>query len=276
MKGFFEWFKGSTKIKRWIFLILVGIVLACFGLSKLLVQKELSFEELAKIIVVFVIGFTCVVIGLVFMQKRTLELLIEANDKEDKNVKINSLIFNKTVYDKGPKIVVIGGGTGLNNVIEGFRKYTNNITAIVTVADYGREPSESREILGLPPVENIKSSIVALSENKEIMKCLLDYKFAYGRLKDLSFGDIYLSAMKDIYANFADSIEKSNKVLNMTGRVLPVTLEETKICAELKDGTIVEEKNKIPEVVYEKVSRINRVYIAPSNCRPAPRSIRSY
>ena len=116
-KGFWHWFKSSTKMKRWMFLILIGIVLACYGLAEILVMQEISFQELGKVVAVFVVGFLAIVMGLVGLNKRTMEVLIEATDDRltNKNkVNVNSLIFNKTVYDKGPNIVVIGGGTGLN------------------------------------------------------------------------------------------------------------------------------------------------------------------
>ena len=141
MKGFFEWFKSSTKMKRWFLMIVIGIVLCCYGFSKILIEKELLLEELVWIIAAFVVGFIFVVLGIIFIQKRTLELLVQANSTVvgEKNVNIQSLIFNKNVYEEGPKVVVIGGGTGLNTVLEGIKKYTNNITAIVTVSDYGKK-----------------------------------------------------------------------------------------------------------------------------------------
>ena len=148
MKGFWHWFKSSNKMKRWIFLILIGILLACYGLAEILIMKEISFQEVGKVIVIFVVGFVAIVLGLIFLNKRTLEVLIEATDERmenKKNVNINSLIFNKTVYDKGPNIVVIGGGTGLNTVLQGMKKYTSNITAIVNVSDGEKLLMNSRE-----------------------------------------------------------------------------------------------------------------------------------
>lgn len=274
MNGFFTWFKGSTKMKRWIALVLIGIVLVCYGIASILVAKEISFVDITKIVLLFVLGFICVILGVVFAQKRTLELLIEASDlrleKGNKNVNVKSLIFNKKVYDKGPNVVVIGGGSGLNTVLKGMKNYTSNITAIVTVSDYGKLPSDSRKQLDLLPLDDIKDSLVALSYNELLMKEVLDFKFSGGKLKNLTFGDIYLYAMKELYGDFTESIEKSKDVLNITGRVLPVTLDEVKICAELENGMVVEEKEKIPEVVFDKVTKINRIYINPSNCIPAP------
>ena len=199
--------------------------------------------------------------------------MIESTDERmenKKNVNINSLIFNKTVYDKGPNIVVIGGGTGLNTVLSGLKNYTSNLTAIVTVSDYGEAITNSRKELQTLPLNDIKDSIVALAKKDEQVQKLFNHEFQSGRLRGLDFSDIYFLAMKEINGNFEDSIIKSNEVINMVGKVIPVTLDEMKIVAELANGYIVEEKSRIPEVVSEKLTKINRIMISPSNCKPAP------
>ncbi len=273
MKGFFQWFKASSKMKRWMFLILVGIILACYGLARILVMKEISFVDVAQVVAIFVVGFLAIIIGLVFLNKRTLEVLIEASDERmenNKNVNMKSLIFNKTVYDKGPNIVVIGGGTGLNTVLSGLKNYTNNLTAIVTVSDYGEAITNSRRELQTLPLDDIKDSIISLSSKEGEIEKLFNYEFKEGKLKGLNFSDIYFLAMQGANGNFEDSIIKSNEVLNMIGKVIPVTLDEMKIVAELANGYIVEEKSRIPEVVTDKLTKINRITVSPSNCRPAP------
>lgn len=274
MKGFFKWFKSSTKMKRWIFLILLGIILACYGMAEVITLKEISFEELAKVIAVFVVGFTFVILGLIFSQKRVLELLIEETDdrlkKNSKDSNVKSLIFNKKVYNQGPNVVVIGGGNGLNTVLKGLKRYTDNITAIVTVSNYGIEPTISRKQLDLLPLDDIKESIVALSYDEELMENLLNRNFNSSKLQDVNFGDLYFSAMNEIYLDFSKSIEKSSQVLNITGKVLPVTLDEMQINAELEDGTVIEKKDDIPQIVMNTVSKISRIYITPSNCKVAP------
>ena len=273
MKGLFEWFKSSSKMKRWMLLILVGILLSCYGIAEILVMKEISFQEVGKIIITFILGFLAIVLGLVFLNKRTLEVLIESTDERmenKKNVNVKSLIFNKTVYDQGPNIVVIGGGTGLNTVLSGLKNYTNNITALVTVSDYGEIPTASRKELEMLPLGDIKDSIISLSSKDGQINKLFNYQFSKGKLKGLSFSDIYFYAMKEINNDFTDSIMKSNEVLSMVGRVVPVTLDEMNICAELANGYVITEKSKIPEIVSEKITKINRIYLNPSNCRPAP------
>ena len=273
MNGFIKWFDSKSKLKRWMLLIVIGIALVCYGIAEILVLKEMSFAELAKIIITFVIGVVVVIFGLVCLNKRILEILIESTDdrmNDKSNVNVKSLIFNKKVYHQGPNIVVIGGGTGLNTVLTGLKKYTDNLTAIVTISDYGEKESESRRELQTMPLDDVKDSLIALSNQEGQLDKLFNYKFTYGRLTNLKFSDIYFSAMKNINNDFSDSIIKSNEVLNIVGRVLPVTLDEMNITAELQNGYLVTEKSKIAEVVYEKVTKINRIYLNPTNCRPAP------
>lgn len=278
MKGIFYWFKDSSKMKRWIMLILVGIVFSSFGMANMIVSEEaISFGQAAKIIAYFVIGFTCVVLGLVFINKRNMELFIEATDDrldKDEKVNVNSLIFNKTVYNQGPKIVVIGGGSGLNNTLEGLKKHTSNITAVVTVSDYGENFGENNETMLYRQLEDIKNGIgsLALDDNSK-MKDLLSYKFKEGALNGVSFSDLYFAAMDDISKSSADAIKDSNEIFKICGKVLPVTKDKMKICAELENGYLIEEKSKIAETVYDKLTKINRVYLNPTNCKALPEVI---
>ena len=272
MKGFFSWFKQKTKMKRWLVLMLIGILLCCYGMATILTSKQMAFGSVAKIIAIFVVGFICVIVSVVSIQRRTLELLVTDTDnraKEDES-KVKSLIYNKKVYHQGPKIVAIGGGAGLNAVLKGVKKYTDNITAIVTVSDYGEAKTDSRKILETLPLNDVKDSLIALAENEEQMDKLLNYNFTNGQLRNLCFGDIYLHAMNRVCGDFTESIKQSDQILNITGKVLPVTLDEIDICAELENGTVIESRDKIPEMVNETTSKINRVFINPSNCRPAP------
>ena len=149
MKGFLKWFKKGAKMKRWILLIVIGILLASYGMMLLLTGGEKQFIDLVKMVGSFVVGFTFVIIGNLGMQSRTLELLVQETDtrNEAKSGNVKSLIFNKKVYDEGPNIVVIGGGSGLDSVLKGLKNYTSNLTAIVTVSDYGSEATDSRKML---------------------------------------------------------------------------------------------------------------------------------
>lgn len=270
MNGLFKWFRPSAKIKRWMLLNLIGVCLVCYGFANILVLKTLSTVDVIKIIASFVLGFLFVVVSIVHIQKRTLEILVEESDTRKETNNLNTLIFNKKIYNQGPKIVVIGGGSGLNTVLRGLKNYTDNITAIVTVSDYGETPSNSRTALQVLPLKDVQDSLSALAYDEEKMRALLDCKFDEGKLKLLSFGDIYFLAMNKIYGNFSESIGNSTNVLNITGKVIPATLDEIKICAELENGKVVENREKIPEKVIDNMSKISRIFISPTNCKVAP------
>ena len=270
MKGILKWLKNSSKMKRWIFLCVVGISLVLFGMATILDSESLTTLKVILVVGCFIIGFTSIVISIIFMQKRTLELLVEQSDTRKEKNNVNTLIFNKKVFNQGPKVVVIGGGTGLNSVLKGLKHYTDNITAIVTVSDYGNGASFSRDQLKLLPIENIKESLVALSYDEESVEKLLNFQFKYGKLANLSFGDIFFFAMNQTNGSFYKSIENSKNILNMTGRVIPGTLDSIKICAELEDGTVVENRDSITEMVAKNATKISRVYITPTNTIPAP------
>lgn len=275
MKGLHSWLKNSSKMKRWILLILVGIILVSYGIASIIISKKaMSFKHAAKIIVYFTLGFTSVILGLIYLNKRTMELFVEATDDRisgRRKVNINSLIFNKKIYEQGPNIVVIGGGSGLNTILDGLKRYTSNITAIVTVSNYGENLDGNSEKLRYMQLEDIKNGLASLAiEDNSKMKELLNYRFKKGTLKNVAFSDIYFEAMQDISKSLAESVKDSNDIFKIYGKVLPVTEDEMKICAELGNGYVVEEKSKIASMVYDKLTKINRVYLSPGNCKPTP------
>ena len=279
MKGLIHWFKSSSKMKRWMLLILIGIIFTCYGIAEILVKDEMSFSRVEKIIVIFAVGFVSIVLGLIFLNKRAMEMVIESTDdrmKDRKNINVNSLIFNKTVYDKGPNIVAIGGGTGLTTVLSGLKNYTDNVTAIAAISDYGEKLSDSKIQLDVMPLDEIKDSIIALSSNEQDMKKLFNYKFTKGKLKGLDFSDIYFVAMQEINSGkIIEAIRESSNILKVNGKVIPATLDQVKVVAELENGYMVEEKSKIPEVVSEKITKISRVRLSPSNCKATPEAIKA-
>lgn len=230
-------------------------------------MQQMEILNLILTIAISIMGFMLVIIGIIYSQKRVLELLVEDTDdrmgEKKKGVNVNSLIFNKTVYKEGPKIVVIGGGSGINTVLKGLKDYTNNITAIASMTDYCDGQNETNTRF---PLEDVRNSIVSLSQNEIEMERLLRLKFQEG----VDFTNIFVSSMQEINGDGSKFIENISKVLNMTGKILPVTLDKMRICAELEDGTIIEEKNKIAETSMARISRINRIYLSPANIRPAP------
>ena len=254
MKDIFDTFKHRKKILRWIILMIIGMVLTCYGFSQILVLDRLEIIDVFKILITCVLGIGLFVIGIVFIQRRTLELAVLKDAKT-----MEKLGDSK---DRGPKIVVIGGGIGLSRVLAGLKNYTNNLTAIVTVSTYGNEKRK--------PTDNIRNSIISLAKDSNEMARLMN-----APIEGETFTDKYLKAITAINKDFAEGIKKSNSVLAMVGKVLPATLDEMKICVELDDGTVIEEKEKIAEITNSKVTKINRVYINPTNCRTTPGIIES-
>lgn len=136
-----------------------------------------------------------------------------------------------------PKVVVIGGGTGLSTMLRGLKQYTSNITAIVTVADDGGGSGMLRSELGMLPPGDIRNCIQALAEAEPTMEALLSYRFTEGSLKGQSFGNLFLAALNGMSSSFDAAVAKMSEVLNITGRVLPVTNEDIHLAAEFDDGT---------------------------------------
>lgn len=175
--------------------------------------------------------------------------------------------YVKGLLVKGPKIVVIGGGTGLATMLRGLKKYTHNITAIVTVADDGGGSGVLREDLGILPPGDIRNCILALADTEPLMEELLRYRFKDGRLKDQSFGNLFLAAMDGISNNFEEAVQKMSSVLAVTGRVIPVTLENIILNAKLKNGMIIQGESNIPKASIEHQSAIDEVFIEPKDAK---------
>lgn len=142
-------------------------------------------------------------------------------------------------------VVAIGGGTGLPKILEGMKKYTDNITAIVTVMDSGRSSGEIRKNLNILPPGDIRNCLVALSNSSDSLRELFQYRFDDGKFEGMSFGNLFIAALVKIKGSFEDGLKEASKILKLKGRVLPPTLKNTHICAELEDGSIVEEERNI-------------------------------
>lgn len=252
MKKFLRWLKRNFGVGFWLVVAIIGMLLACYGFAQVLVLERLEIMDIVKIAGTFVAGFVFFILGLSFMQKKLLSAKVTYERTEQKSTDSK---------DKGPKIVVIGGGAGLARVLRGLKNYTNNLTAIVTVSTYGNDNKRK-------PTDDMRNSLIALAKNEAEMQRLLNCEMGNTR-----FGDIYLSVIEKANKDLAMGIEKSNDILMITGRVLPVTLDEMKICVELEDGTVIENREKIAEITSEKATKINRVYINPTNCRVAPKVI---
>jgi len=177
------------------------------------------------------------------------------------------------VLTKGPRLVVIGGGTGLSVLLRGLKEFTSNITAIVTVADDGGGSGLLREDLGMLPPGDIRSCLLALANTEPSMEKLLQYRFKEGKLKGQNFGNLFIAAMNEIHGNFEIAIREMSNVLAVTGKVFPMTLEDVKLYAKLKDGTIIEGESNIPQKNKELRSKIDSVFIKPKKAYPLNEAI---
>jgi uncharacterized cofD-like protein len=197
---------------------------------------------------------------------------------------INNLIFSgsmrknmKNVYQRqhlkrGPRLVTVGGGTGLSVLLRGLKEYTSNITAIVSVADDGGSSGRLRGQLGVLPPGDLRDCLVALADTESAMENLFNYRFTEGgELAGHSLGNLLLVALADLTGSFETALREAGKVLAIRGKVVPTTFADLKLGAELVDGSILMGQSFITKT--EK--HIKRVFLKPANCRPTPEAIKA-
>lgn len=172
-----------------------------------------------------------------------------------------------------PKVVVIGGGHGLNTLLAGLKRRTPNLTAIVTVADDGGGSGVLRDDLGMPPPGDIRNCMQALANAEPVMQELLDYRFSEGGLKGQSFGNLFLAALNGISDSFDEAVQKMSDVLNITGRVLPVTNADVRLEAVFENGAAVIGESKIMSFKKEQDCRITKVRLIPENSAALPATL---
>lgn len=170
-------------------------------------------------------------------------------------------------------IVTIGGGTGNSTILKGLKKYSTNITTIVTVADDGGGSGVLREDLGILPPGDIRACLIALANTEPAMETLMNYRFREGLLKGQSFGNLFLAAMIDIYGDFDVAVKEAGDVLAITGKVLPMTLEDVVLYAELEGGITLKGESNITEKNKKFKKRIKRVYIEPESPKPLDETV---
>jgi len=166
------------------------------------------------------------------------------------------------------KIVAIGGGTGLSIILHGLKNITHNITAIVTVADDGGGSGVLREDLGMLPPGDIRSCLLALSNTEPLLEDLFNYRFENGKLSGQSFGNLMIAAMRGISKDFNDAILKVGKIIAINGQVLPVTLEDVHLIAELENGLKIKGESRIPFEAVKNKSPIKYIKLIPEKPKP--------
>lgn len=168
------------------------------------------------------------------------------------------------------KIVTIGGGTGSFVLLSGLKKYSKNLTAIVTMADSGGSAGVLRDELGILPPGDIRRCLVALSSSPKILLDLFNYRFSSGHLKGDSFGNLFLAALSEISGSFEKAVARASEILKIQGKVIPVTLDKTTLYAKMEDGQIIKGEENIDRPKHNPVLKIKKVYLKPkalANCR---------
>ena len=249
-----RWFYPGLKIKRWISLLLIGIFLILISSPYLFhLFSGGTFIFGTFYIIIFVIGVGSLIGGVFYLIKSFFEAIYPHRGKD-----LIDIIYEKRLLAKGPKIVSIGGGTGLSTVLEGLKEYTSNITAIVTVADEGGSSGRLREELGILPPGDIRNCLVSLAEAPQLMRDLFQYRFQEGKgIKGHSFGNILIAALTGVTGSFKTAVEESSKVLAIRGRVIPASLDKIRLKAEYTDGSTKDGEDRIP--VDDK--SIGRIYL---------------
>lgn len=175
----------------------------------------------------------------------------------------------------GPRVVVIGGGTGLSVLLRGLKQYTANITAIVTMADDGGGSGVLREDLGMLPPGDLRNCILALSNTEPIMERLLQYRFEEGLLKGQCFGNLLIAAMAGISNSFEEAIERVNDIFAVTGKVLPATTTSIDLWGILENGTRIVGESELPLRALAEKSPIRQVGLTPSDAPPLQEAVRA-
>lgn len=173
----------------------------------------------------------------------------------------------------GPRIVTIGGGHGLSNMLRGLKMHTENLSAIVTVADDGGGSGRLREDLGMLPPGDIRNCMVALANTEPVMRELLNYRFSEGELAGQSFGNLFLAAMNGLSPSFDVAVRRMSQVLAITGRVLPVTTADVQLEAEFENGATILGESKIFRCKKENDCRIRRVRLVPEHPQALPEAL---
>ncbi len=283
-----RWLAPGLGVKRWIFMILVGTTLVGLGFAILLTEVYRSASQawwidfLTFLSLYFLPRPLRAVIfgagGLALIWAGTLGLnraLLKPFVKPGGNLLDTVSAYRKR--ERGPRIVVVGGGTGLSTLLRGLKAYSNNITAIVTVADDGGSSGELRRSMGILPPGDIRSCLTALADDENLMGALFQYRFASGNgLSGHSLGNLLITALSDITGSFEEGVAESGRVLAVRGKVLPATLHDVRLVADIQlpdktNEVRVKGESKIPEAA----GHIRRVWLEPNNPLAYPPTVQA-
>jgi uncharacterized cofD-like protein len=279
--SFIKWFYFGMHIKRWLLLLLVGVAVMGLGFGYFLRQAYGTYTFPAwvyyatlQFVPRYVRGglFLIASLGIIgFAIWKLNQSLLSAFIKPERNESIVDIIYNHRYLRRGPKIVVIGGGTGLSTLLRGLKEYTGNITAIVSIADDGGSSGRLQRELGVLPPGDIRKNIAALADAEPLMSRLFEYRFSEGEgLEGHAFGNLFIAAMTEVAGNFEEAVRETSRVLAVRGQILPATLSKLTLCARTVDGDVVRGESAITER-----GHVKEIFLDPPAIQANPDAIRA-
>jgi uncharacterized cofD-like protein len=284
-----RWLAPGIGIKRWLLVVFAGLLLLALAFAHFLrqVTRDLQPEGLPGMLINLLtlqflpfalrglvagtVGVALVVVG----AYRVIRALMDPLQKGGVDQPLVELIYQKRFLARGPRIVAIGGGTGLSTLLRGLKQHTSNLTAIVTVADDGGSSGVLRTGLGIPPVGDIRMCLAALADAEPLMSDVLQYRFPEGAGSDThglaghALGNLLIAAMTAVEGgDFEDGIRAMNRVLAVRGRVLPVSATPLTLHARLVDGSIVDGQSQIM-----RTTGIEHVWVTPEGVSPSAEAL---
>jgi uncharacterized cofD-like protein len=289
LRRFLRWFVPGLGVKRWFLVALAGMTLLGVGLAILLLDLYriettnqalltfLSYASLrflprwARAVIFGGVGLGLIGFGIWELNRALMRPYMRPG---------SHVVDRLTDYRRrrrGPRIVTIGGGHGLSTLLRGLKGHTHNLTAVVTVADDGGSSGRLRESFGILPPGDIRNCLAALSNDEALLAQLFQYRFSgEPGLNGHSFGNLFISALSDITGSFEEAVAESGRVLSVHGRVLPSTLHNVKLVADVRlphvaNEVRVEGESHIPEVA----GHVRRVWLEPNDAPAFPPVIRA-
>ncbi len=281
---FFKWFYPGMHIKRWLGLMVIGVAVMTFGLAYILREAYVSgftFPDFMYYVtlqfinryvrgVLFMVGAGGLILFSFWKLNQSLISVLAPN--RDTTESLVNVIYNQRFLRRGPRIVAIGGGTGLSTLLRGLKEYTGNLTAIVTVADDGGSSGVLRRELGILPPGDVRNCIAALADAEPLMTRLFQYRFSEGSgLEGHSFGNLFIAAMTGVTGNFEAAVRETSRVLAVRGQILPSTLANVTLSAVTDDDESIHGESQITE----RGGRIKQVFIHPDNAQANPDALRA-
>lgn len=289
LKKYTIWLVPGLGVKRWFLLIFLGITLLGVGLGVLLLEiyrtapdtwwlpilstASLRFlPRLVRVLIFGSLGLGLVAIGFWELNRSLVTPLIRPGRG------LADTLRQHRQRERGPRIVAIGGGHGLATLLRGLKNQSNNITAIVTVADDGGSSGRLRREMGILPPGDIRNCLAALSDDEALMAQLFQYRFPAGEagLDGHSLGNLFITALAEITGSFEAAVAESGRVLAVRGRVLPATLHDVRLSADVRMPHTVSEVRVLGESQIPKSNgRVRHVWLEPSNPPAFPQAIQA-